>query len=392
LVATTYLFRRRYGVFVWLWGLYLAFASGPLGAADLRCAGCGEKITSSYITAMSKKWHPEHFVCTSCGEAFGDEGYVEHQHEPWCTSCYHREHSPRCAGCGEPIKGQYVTASDQKWHPEHFVCTSCGVGLAGKEHAEHAGEALCVSCYRRDHTPQCGVCQQPVSRTYLTNYWQEPYCQRHKDEMPACFSCNRLISQNLTGGGVRLGDGRTVCNLCRQTAVDRAEDGAAIATQVRQALAAAGFSLDGVKIPVRLVGQKELGNTHGRQTAGKAKTILHTIDGKVVRREVEEIMVLYGLPAEHYAAILAHEYGHAWVFLQKFPPLSPALKEGLAELFSYLWLSGRQEDRAAYRIHLKNNNEDRIYGGGFRAALAALDNRTPAELLEYVRMHAKLPR
>ena len=370
---------------------FMCLLGRPLAAQGLLCAGCGEKIASSYITALGKKWHPEHFVCAHGGEAFGNEGYLEHEGEPWCAACYHEQHSPRCAGCEKPIKGRYVTAMGQKWHVDHFVCATCGAALAGKEHTEHGGEPLCVTCFRRDHTPQCGVCLQPVSARYLTNYWEEPYCERHRDEAPACFSCNRLISEHLTGGGVRLGDGRTVCNLCRETAVDRVEDGARIAAQVRQALAAAGFALEGVEIPIRLVDRQELGSDHGRQTAGKAKTVLHTLDGRVTRRQVEEILVLYGLPREHFAAILAHEYGHAWTFLQAFPETGPRLKEGLAELFSYVWLRGRGDARAAYRIHLKHQNEDPVYGGGFRAALAATRTRTPAEVLEYVRQHARLP-
>ena len=52
----------------------------------------------------------------------------------------------------------------------------------------------------------------------------------------------------------------------------------------------------------------------------------------------------------------------------------------------------RGDARAAYRVHLKHQNEDPVYGGGFRAALAAARARTAAEVLEYVRLHGRLPK
>jgi hypothetical protein len=358
---------------------------------DMLCATCKEPITGTYVEALGKKWHKEHFVCTVCSEAFGSDGFVEHDGHPYCSVCYHEEFSHRCGGCGEPITGRFIEALGQKWHVGHFTCTVCGKNLAGLKHTEHLGKAFCTTCYREQFIPRCQICLQPVSRQYIDNYWGEQYCQRHTDELPACYSCNRPICEHLTGEGVRLGDGRTVCELCRATAVDRPADGTLIVQQVMDALGEMGFDVGGVKIPIRLVEKDELGGKHGPQTNGLTKNKLHTIDGKEERREVEEILVLYGLPQEHYAAIVAHEYGHAWMFLQGFPQLAPMVQEGLCQLFSYLWLKSRQTPEAAYHIQLKQKNENSVYGDGFRAALAGMKNRPAAELFQYVRLHQRLP-
>ena len=39
-------------------------------------------------------------------------------------------------------------------------------------------------------------------------------------------------------------------------------------------------------------------------------------------------------------AVLAHEYGHAYLFMRRFPSLPLVTEEGLCELFAWLWLGG----------------------------------------------------
>lgn len=301
------------------------------------------------------------------------------------------EAARNCAACRLPITAAYITALGQTWHPEHFTCTACGTVLGGQRHAVHEDKPYCTTCYRQQHTPRCAVCLDPVTQNYLKNYWGDSFCQHHPDELPACYSCKRLVSRHLTGGGVRLSDGRDLCSLCRQTAVDRVDQGRPLMRQVFDALRAKGFDLGDVEVPLRLGGLQDLGVKHGHQTSGRTRTTLHTLDGRVVRREVEEILILAGLPQEHFAAIAAHEYGHAWMFLQKFPALPPTVEEGLCELFAYLWLAGRDQPQAAHQLHMKHHNEDPVYGAGFRAAVAALAHYDAAALVEYVRQHRRFP-
>jgi len=42
-------------------------------------------------------------------------------------------HSPPCAACNDVIKGRYITALNQAWHPEHFVCTECNQPFQGDQ-------------------------------------------------------------------------------------------------------------------------------------------------------------------------------------------------------------------------------------------------------------------
>ena len=45
--------------------------------------------------------------------------------------------NPKCGSCSEIIKGPYVSALDQSWHPEHFVCTHCKEPFGGNQFRKH---------------------------------------------------------------------------------------------------------------------------------------------------------------------------------------------------------------------------------------------------------------
>jgi hypothetical protein len=123
------------------------------------------------------------------------------------------------------------------------------------------------------------------------------------------------------------------------------------------------------------------------------------------------VCVLTGLPAALCASTISHELGHVSLHLDEGfgTRLAPALAEGLCELLAYLWLTEGElwgtegelwgkalrgaetgaesskdrearvsaetgaessKDREA-RVSGMLQNSDRIYGGGFRDALAA---------------------
>ena len=66
--------------------------------------------------------------------------------------------------------------------------------------------------------------------------------------------------------------------------------------------------------------------------------------GPIKRRLVREVHILRGLPRVYAAKVIAHEYTHAWLALQKVGwQLDPEVEEGLCELISYLWLATHAE-------------------------------------------------
>ncbi|VVD04798.1 unnamed protein product [Leptidea sinapis] len=93
------------------------------------------------VTALDKKWHPEHFTCKSCHKPI--EGAKFHQHDGavHCVPCYTKFLSPRCHGCGDPITDRVIQALGVSWHAHHF-----------------AGRPYCSLCYADQFAARCAGC------------------------------------------------------------------------------------------------------------------------------------------------------------------------------------------------------------------------------------------
>ncbi|XP_026201866.1 leupaxin isoform X1 [Anabas testudineus] len=132
------------------------------------CASCNKCIVGKMITALGEVWHPEHFVCAVCKIELGTRGFFERDGRPYCDKDYHQLFSPRCAYCKGPINQNIVTALDQTWHPEHFFCTHCG-GLFGPEgFLEKDGKPYCCKDFYHLFAPKCSGCGESVRENYLT--------------------------------------------------------------------------------------------------------------------------------------------------------------------------------------------------------------------------------
>nr|XP_020462706.1 leupaxin-like [Monopterus albus] len=132
------------------------------------CASCNKCIVGKMITALGEVWHPEHFVCAVCKMELSTTGFFEREGRPYCDKDYHQLFSPRCAYCKGPIMRNILTALDQTWHPEHFFCTHCG-GLFGPEgFLEKDGKPYCCKDFYHLFAPKCSGCGESVRENYLT--------------------------------------------------------------------------------------------------------------------------------------------------------------------------------------------------------------------------------
>jgi len=241
-------------------------------------------------------------------------------------------------------------------------------------------------------TDLCDVCGRLLQHQYYVNYWGDKFCSDHRTEYDTCFSCNRLVAPRLTGGGIQYSHQIAICNLCRKTEVVDNKKIFDLFRQVKKQLALLELDLRRIPIYVRLVpiNAVTLG-TYSKRWAGLTQKSVFSNNGQIMAQRVDEIKILRGLPAEQALSILAHEAGHAWLGLNSFPPLHPFIEEGLCELIDYLWLLHQNTSEARYRIHLKFNNPDPIYGEGFRTAYAAMSSRTLTELLKFVKINKQYP-
>ena len=93
---------------------------------NLLCYACGGALRGSYITALDRKYHTEHFTCSVCPTVFGaSDSYYEHDGHVYCHYHYSTRFAQRCNGCLTAILKQFVeiyrNGQNQHWHPECYM-------------------------------------------------------------------------------------------------------------------------------------------------------------------------------------------------------------------------------------------------------------------------------
>ncbi|XP_048044016.1 paxillin a isoform X4 [Megalobrama amblycephala] len=112
-----------------------------------KCGGCARAILENYISALNSLWHPECFVCRECFTPFVNGSFFEHEGQPYCEAHYHERRGSLCSGCQKPITGRCITAMGKKFHPEHFVCAFCLKQLNKGTFKEQNDKPYCQSCF-----------------------------------------------------------------------------------------------------------------------------------------------------------------------------------------------------------------------------------------------------
>ncbi|XP_070623304.1 transforming growth factor beta-1-induced transcript 1 protein isoform X2 [Erythrolamprus reginae] len=112
-----------------------------------RCQGCSQAILENYISALNSLWHPECFVCRECYTPFMNGSFFEHGGRPFCEIHYHKQRGSLCSGCEKPITGRCITAMGRKFHPEHFVCAFCLKQLNKGTFKEQNEKPYCHPCF-----------------------------------------------------------------------------------------------------------------------------------------------------------------------------------------------------------------------------------------------------
>uniref|UniRef100_A0A3P8PGJ7 LIM zinc-binding domain-containing protein n=1 Tax=Astatotilapia calliptera TaxID=8154 RepID=A0A3P8PGJ7_ASTCA len=112
-----------------------------------KCGGCARAILENYISALNSLWHPECFVCRECFTPFINGSFFDHDGQPYCEAHYHERRGSLCSGCQKPITGRCITAMGKKFHPEHFVCAFCLKQLNKGTFKEQNDKPYCHACF-----------------------------------------------------------------------------------------------------------------------------------------------------------------------------------------------------------------------------------------------------
>ncbi|GJJ68342.1 hypothetical protein EMPS_00688 [Entomortierella parvispora] len=156
--------------------------SGHIVLPTYVCSSCDKAIVGTMITAMGKRWHSDHFVCTVCDVNLENTQFFHKDGQPYCSQDYHDKFSPKCGHCNAPIENECLTALGKSWHPDHFFCRECGDPFEEDGYMVHEDFPYCEKDYLRLFAPKCTGCLDPIQGDFinaLKGKW-------HRD----CFGCS----------------------------------------------------------------------------------------------------------------------------------------------------------------------------------------------------------
>lgn len=87
------------------------------------------------------------FFLQECFTPFVNGSFFDHDGQPYCESHYHERRGSLCSGCQKPITGRCITAMGKKFHPEHFVCAFCLKQLNKGTFKEQNEKPYCQTCF-----------------------------------------------------------------------------------------------------------------------------------------------------------------------------------------------------------------------------------------------------
>ncbi|KVI09888.1 Protein of unknown function DUF3633 [Cynara cardunculus var. scolymus] len=328
---------------------------------------------------------------------------VQDDHHPSYPPYVPREYPPvgyrLCGGCNRDIGyGNYLGCMGTFFHPECFCCRACRYPIKEHEIPTNGAGLIEYRCHP---------------------FWSQKYCPAHEhDNTARCCSCERLESVNARY--VSLGDGRSLCLECMESAIMDTGDCQPLYHTIRDYYEGMNMRLD-QQIPMLLVERQALNEAiilRRPKFGGHAMIGMRTQPQKLTRRcEVTAILVLYGLPRLLTGAILAHELMHGWLRLKGYRNLNPEVEEGICQVLSYMWLESeimpgstsaapstssssvskkggksRVENKLGeFFMHQIAHDASPAYGGGFRAANAAVNTYGLRRTLDHIRLTGNFP-
>ncbi|KAI4306756.1 hypothetical protein L6164_030007 [Bauhinia variegata] len=363
------------------------------------CGGCNQAILyGNCLGCMDAYFHPDCFCCHSCRYPITEREFSLSGRNPYHKSCFKELTHPRCEVCHQFIPINAAGLIEYRCHP----------------------------------------------------FWSQKYCPSHEyDDTARCCSCERLESWN--SRYCSLEDGRSLCLECMESAITDTGECQPLYHAIRDFYEGMNMKIN-QQIPMLLVQREALNDAivgeknglhhmpetrglclseeqtvtsvHGKPRSGSRRLlVLRAQPQKLIRRcEVTAILVLYGLPRLLTGAILAHELMHGWLRLKGFRNLDPEVEEGICQVLSHLWLgsevrpsvsdmpssaassssiiytSSKKGDRSdvenklgEFFLHQIANDSSPAYGGGFRAAIAAVNKYGLRSTLDHIRYTGKFP-
>eukprot|EP01038_Epipyxis_sp_PR26KG_P004120 gene4120-5874_t len=359
-----------------------------------------------------------------------------------------------CNGCKTTcsIFQGYINVMEKVYHKSCFKCQGCFEMIDGS-FVEHDNMPYHFECKTELFNPKCSVCSNSISGSYYCHPFieSEKYCITHENRN-SCFSCRRKepLEGTKKESFIDLPDGRFLCFDCSCSIIVDSSEAVLIYQEVVNFMETSlGFQIPEhmrdvpvLAVDIQSLNENRVRNSSHGETITRGLTlssrgeIRHMHSGSLIYdatrgtyvsnnvpsvhkieevRDVTAILVLYGLPRDLTASIIAHEAMHAWLKLSKHIPfhLPQKLEEGLCQVVSFKYLefvtsrrfsnsSNSLSDKefealqkeellcAYYRQQIQLDTSE-VYGDGYRDANKCVETLGLDVVLDYIKSTTCLP-
>ncbi|KAK0633427.1 hypothetical protein B0T14DRAFT_68319 [Immersiella caudata] len=137
------------------------------------CKKCGESLTGQFVRALDGTFHLDCFKCRDCGQIVASKFFPADDENgggqyPLCETDYFRRLGLLCHQCGGALRGSYITALERKYHVDHFTCSLCPTVFGAQDsYYEHDGQVYCHYHYSTRFAQRCEGCQTAILKQFV---------------------------------------------------------------------------------------------------------------------------------------------------------------------------------------------------------------------------------
>ncbi|KAJ5475316.1 Rho-type GTPase-activating protein 1 [Penicillium diatomitis] len=167
------------------------------------CQKCHEPLTGQFVRALGGTFHLECFKCEDCGEIVASKFFPVDSEDgscqfPLCETDYFRRLNLLCHDCGGALRGSYITALDRKYHIEHFTCSVCPTVFGAQDsYYEHEGQVYCHFHYSTQFAQRCHGCHTAILKQFVEIFRNGQNQHWH----PECYMIHKFWNVRLSPTG-----------------------------------------------------------------------------------------------------------------------------------------------------------------------------------------------
>ncbi|XP_078509333.1 PDZ and LIM domain protein 7 [Lissotriton helveticus] len=122
------------------------------------CYQCNKIIRGRYLVALGQYYHPEEFTCSQCRKVLEEGGFFEEKGSIFCPKCYDVRFAPNCAKCKKKITGEIMHALKMAWHVQCFTCAACKTPIRNRAFYMEEGRPYCEKDFEVMFGTKCRGC------------------------------------------------------------------------------------------------------------------------------------------------------------------------------------------------------------------------------------------